>query len=118
MTYAGLALTFLLAPAALAVLAAVVVRPPARWWAATTAVLAVLLVLTAVFDSLMIAVDLFRFDEAQLLGVRLGQAPLEDFAWPLASVLALPALWELLGHGRGRAVPSSSGAADRGEGRR
>jgi lycopene cyclase domain-containing protein len=57
----------------------------------------VLLVLTAVFDSLMIAADLFRFDESRLLGWHVGLAPVEDLAWPLAAALALPALWELLG---------------------
>ena len=40
----------------------------------------------------MIAADLFRFDASQLLGVRVGLAPLEDLAWPLAAGLLLPAL--------------------------
>jgi len=45
----------------------------------------------------MIAADLFRFDESRLLGWHVILAPVEDFAWPLASALALPALWELIG---------------------
>lgn len=97
MSYAGLAALFLAGAAAAAVVAAAVARPPAQWWARTAAVGALLLVLTAVFDSLMIAADLFRFDEDRLLGVHVGLAPLEDFAWPVASALALPALWVLLG---------------------
>jgi hypothetical protein len=32
-----------------------------------------------------------------LTGVRVWLTPVEDFAWPLAAVLVLPALWELLG---------------------
>jgi lycopene cyclase domain-containing protein len=102
MSYAALALLFLVVPVVLVVAAAVVVRPDRRWWTATAAVLGVLLVLTAVFDSLMIAVDLFRFDEDRLLGPHIGKAPVEDFAWPLASTLALPALWVLLGRRSGR----------------
>lgn len=97
MTYLGLALVFLAASAAVAVVAAAVRRPGRTWWAATAAVAAALLVLTAVFDSLMIAADLFRYDEGALAGVRVWLTPVEDLAWPLAAVLLLPALWELLG---------------------
>jgi len=105
MSYVAVALLFLSAAAVVAVAAQVAVRPSHRWWGATAAVAAVLLVLTAVFDSLMIAADLFRFDERRLLGVRVLLAPVEDLAWPLASALALPALWALLGHrSRARAV--------------
>lgn len=96
MTYPAVALLFLTASALVALLAAVVRRPGRSWWWCTAAVALVLLVLTAVFDSLMIAADLFRFDESRLLGWHVGLAPVEDFAWPLASALALPALWELL----------------------
>ena len=92
MSYGALALAFLSVPVLLAVAAAVVVRPPAGWWLRTAAVGVALLLLTAVFDSLMIAADLFRFDEDRLLGVRVGLAPLEDFAWPVAAVLVVPAV--------------------------
>ena len=68
MTYAGLALLFVAAAA-----------------------------LTAAFDSLMIAADLFRYDAGSLTGLRVLLAPVEDFAWPVVAVLLLPALWELLG---------------------
>jgi lycopene cyclase domain-containing protein len=95
-SYPALALLFLAGAAAVAVVAAVVRRPDRRWWLCTAAVAGVLLVLTAVFDSLMIAADLFRFDEDRLLGWHVALAPVEDFAWPLASALALPALWILL----------------------
>ena len=56
----------------------------------------VLLVLTVVFDSLMIAADLFRYAEEDLLGVRILLTPLEDLAWPLAAGLLLPSLWLML----------------------
>lgn len=90
---AGLFLVPVLVTAAVATRAR---RLGRRWWAATALTLVALLVLTVVFDSLMIAADLFRYDESQLTGVRLLLAPVEDLAWPLASVLLLPALWELL----------------------
>ena len=96
MSYPAVALLFLAAAALVALLAVVVRRPGRRWWLCTGAVTAVLLVLTAVFDSLMIAADLFRFDEDRLLGMHVILAPVEDFAWPVAAALALPALWTLL----------------------
>ncbi len=96
MTYLSLAGLFLLPVLAIAVLAAWRRGLGRRWWAATGITLVVLLVLTVVFDSLMIWADLFRFDGSQLVGVRLLLAPLEDLAWPLAAALLMPVLWELL----------------------
>ena len=97
MSYAGLALLFLLAAAVLTAVTARVAGLSRRWWCATGLVAAALLVLTAVFDSLMIAADLFRYDTDSLTGFRVLLVPVEDFAWPLVAVLVLPALWELLG---------------------
>lgn len=57
----------------------------------------VLTVLTVVFDSLMIAADLFRYDEEALSGIVLWLTPVEDIAWPVAVGLGLPALAEVLG---------------------
>ena len=96
MSYAALAGLFLLIPSAVFVLAVARRRPGRRWWASTAVTIAVLLVLTAVFDTAMIAADLFRFAQSDLLGIRIGLAPLEDLAWPLAAGLLLPALWLLL----------------------
>jgi len=59
--------------------------------------LLVLFALTAVFDNVMIAVGLFDYGEHALLGIRVGLAPLEDFLYPLCTVLLMPALWWLLG---------------------
>lgn len=112
MTYAGLALVCLGLAALVAVGSALVVRPGRRWWLASLLVGALLLVLTAVFDSLMIAADLFRYDTSALLGAKVLLMPVEDFAWPIASVLVLPALWELAGALLHRG-PTSTG--DRGE---
>lgn len=95
MSYLALALLFVLGSAAVAGYATVRRRLGARWWAATGLTITVLLVLTVVFDSLMIAADLFRFDDESLVGLRLWQAPVEDLAWPVAAGLLLPSLWEL-----------------------
>jgi lycopene cyclase domain-containing protein len=111
-TYADLAVMFVLGSMVVAAVCHLIARPSLRWRLGVLLVALVLVVLTAVFDSVMIAADLFRFDEDMLLGVRVGLAPLEDFAWPIAAVLLLPALWEALGRRRGRqGVASPAGRA-------
>lgn len=75
MTYGLLAALFLLPPVLVTVLAVVVRRPGPRWWAITGATITGLLLLTIVFDTAMIAADLFRYDEDQLSGVLIGIVP-------------------------------------------
>ena len=96
MTYALLAVVFVCGAGLLAVVAGRRVPSPGRWWSAVLATAAVLVVLTGVFDNLMIAADLFRYPGSALLGPRVVLAPVEDFAWPVFAALALPALWELV----------------------
>ncbi|MGP9539998.1 lycopene cyclase domain-containing protein [Brachybacterium sp. AOP43-C2-M15] len=96
MSYAALAGMFLLVPLTVTAAAAVLRRPDRLWWARTGMTLAVLLVLTVAADSLMIAADLFRFEESLLLGWRIGLAPVEDLAWPVAAGLLMPSLHLLL----------------------
>lgn len=92
MTYLGLVSIFTAVAVVFLLVAAAARRPDRSWWAATALAALVLCVLTAVFDSLMIAVDLFRFDEDALLGVYVGLAPVEDFSWPIAAVAVVSAV--------------------------
>lgn len=99
MTYLLLALAFL----AIATTVAVVARRSTKQdvgWRALAVAAGALLLLTAVFDNLMIASGLFAYADAHISGLRIGLAPVEDLAYPLAAVILLPALWSLLG-GRG-----------------
>ncbi|RRS01286.1 lycopene cyclase domain-containing protein [Glycomyces terrestris] len=95
MTYALLCLPFLAAAAAVTVLSA---RRPrfGRRMAASAVAAAVLVLLTAAFDNLMIAAGLFTYPESHLLGVKVGQAPIEDFAYPVSAAFAVPAAFVLL----------------------
>lgn len=96
MTYLSLA-AFFVGVSVIVFSAAVLLRRPGRdWWSATGVTLVALLVLTAVFDNVMIAVDLFRYQEDQISGITVGLAPIEDFAWPVAAALGLPGLSLLL----------------------
>ena len=69
---------------------------PGRRMAALFLTLAVLLVLTAIFDNVIVGLGIVGYDEAKISGVLLGVAPIEDFAYTVAAVFALPALWMLL----------------------
>ena len=69
---------------------------PRRRLAALFLTLAVLLVLTAIFDNVIVGLGIVGYDEAKISGVLVGVAPLEDFAYTVAAVLMLPALWMLL----------------------
>lgn len=97
MTYAGLAALFLAGALLVLGCATLLHRPDRRWWLATGATALTLVLLTGIFDNVMIAADLFRFDSDQLSGWKVGLAPVEDFAWPLGASALLPAVALLLG---------------------
>nr|WP_240902391.1 lycopene cyclase domain-containing protein [Arthrobacter silviterrae] len=59
--------------------------------------LVVLLLLTAVFDNVMISSGLFDYGGQTLLGPRILLAPIEDFTYPVCAVFLAPALWWLAG---------------------
>ncbi|MGW8484508.1 lycopene cyclase domain-containing protein [Microbacterium sp. NPDC055903] len=102
MTYTALALVFLGVATVIAVgLAAARRRRPSI--PAVLIAAAVLVILTAVFDSIMIGAGFFHYESVHLLGVTIGLAPLEDFAYPLAGALLLPAIWTAM-RARRRAV--------------
>jgi lycopene cyclase domain-containing protein len=65
-------------------------------WPAVALAAAVLLVATVVFDNIMISIGLVAYNPDRIAGVFLGVAPIEDFAYTIAAVVGLPALWALL----------------------
>ena len=70
------------------------------WLVAVGVTALVLLVMTAVFDNVMIAIGLVGYDPALISGAMVGIAPLEDFAYAIAAVVLLPSLWVLLARSR------------------
>ena len=94
MTYWLLNLAFLAAVVVVAVAALLARRAP-RWrFVGLTAI--VLVVMTAVFDNVLVGVGIVAYDPARISGIRIGVAPIEDFAYALAAVVLLPSLWSLL----------------------
>ena len=66
-------------------------------WTALGLTMILLLLMTAVFDNVMIGVGLVGYNNTLISGVFVGIAPLEDFAYAIAAVVLLPALWTLCG---------------------
>lgn len=64
-----------------------------RWNRAMTLTLAVLLVTTAVFDSLIVGSGIVAYDDNLITGVKIGEAPIEDFFYAIAAVILVPNLW-------------------------
>ncbi len=95
MTYWSLNAIFLTVVVALAIIAR-------RWlnWPALGISLAMLLVMTAVFDNIMIGIGLVAYNGSLISGAFIGVAPVEDFAYAVAAAVGLPSLWVLLGRRR------------------
>ena len=52
-----------------------------------------LFIMTAVFDSLIVGFSVVAYDTSKILGVYIGNAPIEDFFYPLAAVVIVPSVW-------------------------
>ena len=100
---------FLAVVAVVALVAIVMKRSPS--WKAVGVVAVIVLVMTAIFDNIMISVGLVGYDESKISGALIGIAPLEDFAYAVAAIVMLPALWSLL-HRRDRHALSAEGRAN------
>jgi lycopene cyclase domain-containing protein len=91
----------LLGFAVIVALAAILARRSPRWRAVGLAAIP-LLILTAVFDNVLVATGIVGYNVAAISGAKIGVAPLEDFAYAIAALILLPSLWSLLGGGVSR----------------
>jgi lycopene cyclase domain-containing protein len=96
MTYPLIVVPFVAITAVVTLLTA---RRPgfARRMTASAIAAGLLVVLTAVFDNLMIAAGLFTYPASLISGVRIGLAPIEDFAYPVCAAFLVPSVYTLLG---------------------
>lgn len=72
---------------------------PIKTWLMT---FCALLLLTLLFDNLLIWLDMYRYAPDKILGVYLWLAPIEDFMYPLLAAIVIPAVWNKLGKSHGR----------------
>jgi len=59
----------------------------------TGVIMAVLLVLTAIFDSLIVYFDIVAYNADKISGVYIGLAPIEDFFYAILACILIPAVW-------------------------
>jgi len=57
-------------------------------------ILGIILILTIIFDNLMIYEKLFYYNSSKISGVKIGLVPIEDLAYPIAGVFLIVYLWE------------------------
>lgn len=91
MTYGDMNLIFLV----VAGIATWVIKSRFRCFT-TPLVLLPMLVLTAVFDNLIILAGIVDYDATKLMGIYVGVVPIEDFAYTLVAVLLVPAIWKAM----------------------
>jgi lycopene cyclase domain-containing protein len=66
------------------------------WKALAVATFALLLV-TAIFDNFIVGSGIVAYDESLTSGIKIGFAPIEDFAYTLFGAILIPISWWLLG---------------------
>lgn len=65
------------------------------WNRSSVATLLILLLATALFDSIIVANDIVDYDPNLLLGLYIGFAPVEDFFYTIVAVVLIPSLWHI-----------------------
>lgn len=86
MNYGTLNLVFLAVVIGLLAVTILLVRGRMPWPAMGVTLL-VTLALTAIFDNVIIGVGLVAYDESLISGVKIGIAPIEDFAYTVSAVV-------------------------------
>ena len=57
---------------------------------------ATVLVVTAFGDNFIVGSGIVSYDSNKILGIRIGVAPIEDFAYALVAAFLVPVVWNLL----------------------
>lgn len=96
MTYIALNAAFAIPIAVVAITAWKTRRGRLPRWRAYAVALLVLVIDTAIFDNVLIALGIVDYNPDRILGVKLWLAPVEDFAYSIGACILLPALWALI----------------------
>lgn len=65
-----------------------------RWDSVMLWLLVGTLLLTAIFDSVIIGIGVVDYNFDKTMGVKIGYAPVEDFMYTILAVLMIPAIWK------------------------
>ena len=52
-----------------------------------------LIAITAIGDSLIVGSGIVAYDPAKILGIMVGIAPVEDFAYAIVAIVLVPVIW-------------------------
>lgn len=96
MTYATLNMIFCLPIAVLAFVAWAKRRDSLPSPGAYLVTALVVVVDTAIFDNVLIALHIVDYNPGLILGAKIWLAPVEDFAYAIGACVLLPALWVLV----------------------
>jgi lycopene cyclase domain-containing protein len=66
-------------------------------WALFALTLLPMLLITAIFDNLIILSKIVAYDSSKISGFLIGLAPIEDFSYTVAAVFIVPTIWWSLG---------------------
>jgi len=91
MTYLALNMTFMFI--AFVTLNLVSRKSP---WRAIGFTMLWMLIVTLVFDNVIIGLEIVGYDKSKISGILLGLAPIEDFAYTVVAVLAVSIIWTKL----------------------
>lgn len=91
MTYLALNMTFML----IAFVTLNLLSRKSPWRTICFTMLWMLLV-TLVFDNIIIGLEIVGYDKTKISGILLGLAPIEDFAYTVVAVLAVSIIWTKL----------------------
>lgn len=58
--------------------------------------LVILIILTAIFDSLIVHFNIVAYDSSKILNLFVGVAPIEDFFYAIIAAILIPAAWRIL----------------------
>ena len=65
-------------------------------WRAIEFATVALLVITAIFDNVIIGLGIVAYDETKISGIMVGLAPIEDFAYSLAAPILISLTMEYI----------------------
>lgn len=71
-------------------------RPSKAFWLT----LAVILLLTSIFDPIIVGLDIVGYDTTKILGLTIFGAPVEDFLYAIYAAIIVPLIWHKFGKKR------------------
>ena len=88
-------MTYLLLSATVMALVAIYAFLMRHWWVTKPLVgtAAVMLTLTAIFDNVIIGTGIVAYDPEKISGIKIGVAPIEDFAYAVLAIVLVPSLF-------------------------